>query len=213
MMKNYLNQNIGGNRLFDEEKVKEPKIMFSDCPVCNSKGTLEVKNITENIPYFGDILETSVYCSSCGYQSSDNISLEQNEPSRYTLTINSEKLNTRVAKSQTATITVPELGIKVEPGPKSQGYVSNVEGILSRFEEAVIRAIKLEGENIDSQIEENALNIIELINNVKMGELETLLILEDPFGNSVIDDDDANHELLTPEEAASLKTGFTTIDQ
>jgi len=199
--------------MFDEENLKEPEIMLSDCPVCNSKNTLEVKNITENIPYFGDILETSVYCRNCGYQESDNISLEQNDPSRYTLMISSEKLSSRVAKSQTATITIPELGIKVEPGPKSQGYVSNVEGILSRFEEAVIRAIKLEGENIDPNVENNALDIIELITKIKMGELETLMILEDPFGNSVIDDDDANMELLTQEEVDSLQTGFTTIDQ
>ena len=129
------------------------------------------------------------------------------------MTISSDKLSTRVAKSQTATITIPELGIKVEPGPKSQGYVSNVEGILSRFEEAVIRAIKLEGENIDVDVQENALNIIELITNIKMGDLETVMILEDPFGNSVIDDEDATREILTPEEASLLKTGFTTIDQ
>ena len=199
--------------MFDEENIKEPEIMLSDCPVCNSKKTLEVKNITENIPYFGDILETSVYCRNCGYQESDNISLEQNDPSRYSLVINSQKLSSRVAKSQTATITIPELGIKVEPGPKSQGYVSNVEGILSRFEEAVIRAIKLEGENINPDVENNALDIIEMITKIKMGELETLMILEDPFGNSVIDDDDANMELLTPEEVESLQTGFTTIDQ
>ncbi|RAP51359.1 MAG: hypothetical protein BZ133_03340 [Methanosphaera sp. SHI613] len=187
--------------------------MLSDCPVCHSKNTLEVKNITENIPYFGDILETSVYCTNCGYQESDNISLEQNEPSRYTLKINSDKLSSRVAKSQTATITIPELGLKVEPGPKSQGYVSNVEGILSRFEQAVVRAIKLEGDNIDADVQENALNIIELITNIRMGELETLMILEDPFGNSVIDDDDASYEKLTEEEVSLLKTGFTTINQ
>lgn len=199
--------------MFDENNLKEPEVMLSDCPVCGSKKTLEVKNITENIPYFGDILETSVYCTNCGYQESDNISLEQNDPSRYTLTISGDKLSTRVAKSQTATISIPELGIKVEPGPKSQGYVSNVEGILSRFEEAVIRAIRLEGENIDDDVRENALNIIELITNIKMGELETVMILEDPFGNSVIDDEDATRETLTPEEASLLKTGFTTIDQ
>jgi len=194
---------------FDEKK----DVMLSDCPVCGSKKSLHVTNKTDNIPYFGDILETSVTCDKCGYQSSDSISLEHNEPKRYILEISDEKLNTRVAKSQTATITIPELGLKVEPGPKSQGYVSNVEGILSRFEQAVIRAIKLEGAGISEEVQNNALDILELINNVKMGELQTILILEDPFGNSVIDDEDAESELLTPEEVDKLQTGFTTIDQ
>ncbi|RAP46989.1 MAG: hypothetical protein BZ135_02800 [Methanosphaera sp. rholeuAM6] len=189
------------------------EIMYSDCPVCGGEKTLEVTNRTDNIPYFGDILETSVSCKSCGYQSSDSISLEHNDPVRYTLTIDDSKLNTRVAKSQTATVTIPELGLKVEPGPKSQGYVSNVEGILNRFESAVIRAIKLEGEEIPYEVRENALNIIDYLSKIKIGELSTLLVIEDPFGNSVIDDDDAQKELLKQEEADKLQTGFTTIDQ
>lgn len=189
------------------------EIMYSDCPVCGGQKTLEVTNRTDNIPYFGDILETSVSCKKCGYQSSDNISLEQNDPVRFTLEINDSKLNSRVAKSQTATVSIPDLGLKVEPGPKSQGYVSNVEGILNRFESAVVRAIKLEGDEIDSDVRENALNIIDYLTKIKMGEMSTLLIVEDPFGNSVIDDDDAQKELLTQEEADKLQTGFTTIDQ
>lgn len=197
----------------DEKTFNNDDLMKSDCPVCGGHKTLTVTNKTDNIPYFGDILETSVSCSECGYQSSDSISLEHNDPMRFTLKIDDSKLNTRVAKSQTATITIPLLGLKVEPGPKSQGYVSNVEGILNRFEEAVLKAIKLEGSEISNEIEENALNIIQLITNIKMGELEAELILEDPFGNSVIDDDDVQKELLTQEEADKLQTGFTTIDQ
>lgn len=189
------------------------EIMYSDCPVCGGQKTLEVTNRTDNIPYFGDILETSVLCKECGYQSSDSISLSQNDPMRFILEIDESKLNTRVAKSQTATLTIPDLGLKVEPGPKSQGYVSNVEGILNRFESAIVRALTLEGENIDKTVEDNALNLIEKLASIKMGELSTKLVLEDPFGNSVIDDEDAVKELLSSEEAEKLQTGFTTIDQ
>lgn len=189
------------------------EIMYSDCPLCGGQKTLEVTNRTDNIPYFGDILETAVLCKECGYQSSDSISLSQNDPMRFILEIDESKLNTRVAKSQTATLTIPDLGLKVEPGPKSQGYVSNVEGILNRFESAIVRALTLEGENIDKTVEENALNLIEKLASIKMGELSTKLVLEDPFGNSVIDDEDAVKELLSSEEAEKLQTGFTTIDQ
>ena len=189
------------------------EIMYSDCPVCGGQKTLEVTNRTDNIPYFGDILETSVLCKECGYQSSDSISLSQNDPMRFILEIDESKLNTRVAKSQTATLTIPDLGLKVEPGPKSQGYVSNVEGILNRFESAIVRALTLEGENIDKTVEDNALDLIEKLASIKMGELSTKLVLEDPFGNSVIDDEDAVKELLSSEEAEKLQTGFTTIDQ
>ncbi len=196
----------------DEETSNSNNNMRSDCPVCGGKNTLQVTSKTDNIPYFGDILETTVNCEKCGYQSSDNISLEQNDPSRYTMEISNEKLDTRIAKSQTATVTIPELGLKVEPGPKSQGYVSNVEGILTRFEEAVERALKLESDDVTPEIEENASSILEMINEIKLGNFSTILILEDPFGNSVIDDEDAHKDLLTPEEVELLNTGFATID-
>ena len=197
-----------------EDNIKyDNEIMYSDCPVCGGVKTLEVTNRTDNIPYLGDILETAVSCKNCGYQSSDSISLEHNDPIKFTLKIDDSKLDSRVAKSQTATVTIPELGLKVEPGPKSEGYVSNVEGILNRFESAVVRALKLEGDEIDPVVRENALDIIENIAKIKLGELSTTLILEDPFGNSVIDDDDAEKEFLTQEEADKLQTGFTTIDQ
>ncbi|MBP3800305.1 MAG: hypothetical protein ILA19_04935, partial [Bacilli bacterium] len=38
-----------------------------------------------------------------------------------------ETLSVRVVRSQSATVTIPEIGVKVEPGPKSEGYVTNVE--------------------------------------------------------------------------------------
>jgi zinc finger protein len=197
----------------EENIVYNNEIMYSNCPVCGGENTLEITNRTDNIPYFGDILETAVSCKNCGYQSSDSISLEHNEPMRFKLKIDSSKLSSRVAKSQTATISIPDLGLKVEPGPKSQGYVSNVEGILNRFESAVLRAIKLEGESIDHDVQENALNIIDCLTRIKLGELSALMILEDPFGNSVIDDDDVDKEILTSEEAEKLQTGFATFDQ
>jgi len=197
----------------EENIVYNNEIMYSNCPVCGGENTLEITNRTDNIPYFGDILETAVSCKNCGYQSSDSISLEHNEPMRFKLKIDSSKLSSSVAKSQTATISIPDLGLKVEPGPKSQGYVSNVEGILNRFESAVLRAIKLEGESIDPDVQENALNIIDCLTQIKLGELSALMILEDPFGNSVIDDDDVDKEILTPEEAEKLQTGFATFDQ
>lgn len=190
---------------------KQDNEMRSDCPVCNSENTLIVTNKTDNIPYFGNILETAVRCENCGYQSADNICLDHHDPSRYTLKIDPEKLNSRVAKSQTATLSIPELGLKVEPGSKSQGYVSNVEGILNRFEDAVNQALLLNDGN--DEIQDNALAILRNIFAVKSGDKTVDLILEDPFGNSMIDDDDAKMEILTQQEAESLETGFTIIDE
>lgn len=184
--------------------------MMADCPVCKAKGTLKVTSKTEQIPYFGEILESTVQCSQCGYKHSDTICLDQKEPVRYTLEVHKEMLNTRIVKSPSATVTIPELGLKVEPGPKSQGYVSNVEGVLNRFEEAVVRALKMTDEET---IRENALKILEEIVQVKSGERSATIVLEDPFGHSMIDHENAEHRKLTEDEIKNLRTGFATIEK
>ena len=59
----------------------------TDCPVCKCKNTLEMTSKTEKIPYFGEIMESTILCSECGYRHSDTICLEQKEPVRYSLII------------------------------------------------------------------------------------------------------------------------------
>jgi zinc finger protein ZPR1 len=183
--------------------------MKGDCPVCQSKGTLEFASKTENIPYFGEIMESTVKCSQCGYKHSDTICLEQKEPVRYSMSIKKDNLNARVVKSQTATVSIPELGLKVEPGTKCQGYVSNIEGIMNRFEDAVNTALNFVE---DDESKNNALKILEGIEKVKIGEKEVEIIIEDPFGHSVIIHEDAEKRKLTLEEIESLKTGFITFE-
>jgi zinc finger protein len=184
--------------------------MKTNCPVCNGKNTMDVITRTENIPYFGDIMESLVSCQKCGYKHSDVICLEQKTPIRYALTIKKDKLSTRVVKSQTATISIPELGLKVEPGPKSIGYVSNIEGVLNRFQEAVETAINLFE---DDESQKNGKTILKQIEDVRIGNMTVEIIIEDPFGHSVIAHPEVDKRELTLDEIKNLKTGFTTFDQ
>lgn len=182
--------------------------MRIDCPVCKCENSMVVITKTENIPYFGEIMESTAKCHDCGYKHSDMICLEQKEPVKYTLKVNKSNLNARVIKSQSATISIPELGLKVEPGPRSQGYISNIEGVLNRFHDAVRMASNLVEEE---QSKENASNILKEIEKVKTGENIVTVVIEDPFGHSMIIHADASKRNLSPEEIKTLKTGFTTF--
>lgn len=184
--------------------------MKTNCPVCGGKNTMDVITRTENIPYFGDIMESLVSCPQCGYKHSDVICLEQKEPVRYALTIQKDKLSTRVVKSQTATISIPKLGLKVEPGPKSIGYVSNIEGVLNRFQEAVETALNLFE---DEESQKNGNIILKQIEDIRTGTIDVELILEDPFGHSVIAHPQVDKRKLTLDEIKNLKTGFATFEQ
>lgn len=184
--------------------------MVADCPVCKIKGSLRVKTITEEIPYFGEVMETTLLCSECGYKHSDIICLEAKEPVQYSLKVDKSKMNVRVVKSQSATINIPELGVKVEPGPQSQGYVSNIEGVLNRFEKAVQTAFKwAENENT----KKNALNLLDDIEKIKNGEKKVTLIIQDPFGHSLVEDKEADKKIMEEDELKNLKTGFLTFEK
>ncbi len=183
--------------------------MFADCPICNAHQSMEVTTKTEKIPYFGEIMESTLLCSECGYKHSDTICIDQKDPVKYTLIVGKDNLNARVVKSQSTTITIPEIGLKVEPGPQSQGYVSNVEGVLNRFEKAVKTALSWAEEDYAKK---NAVQILEDIERVKNGQKEVTLVLEDPFGHSIVMDEMAVKSELTVEEIENLETGFTTFE-
>ena len=40
-------------------------------------------------------------------------------------------------RSSSCTVRIVELGLEVEPGDNATGYISNVEGVLNRFSDAI----------------------------------------------------------------------------
>ena len=183
--------------------------MKMDCPVCGGKNTATYTTQTHELAYFGEIVESTIQCERCGFRHNDIITTEQKDPAKHSLIISKKNLDSRVVRSQSATVSLPEIGIKVEPGPKSEGYISNVEGVLIRFRDATERALNM---FTDAKSQENGKKVLENINKVLDGEMETLLLIEDPFGQSKIMDVRAKTEPLTDEELKHLKTGFTVID-
>lgn len=184
--------------------------MIIKCPACSVEG--KAKSIMKEleIPHFGKVLETSIQCPECGFKHSDIIALEQNDPAKYVLEINKNTLTVRVVRSQSATVIIPEIGVKVEPGPKSEGYVTNVEGMLNRFEDATKTALML-FEDEESQI--NGKNTLNAIQELKKGNGTATLIILDPFGQSKIVSDSAKILEIPEEELSELKTGFSIIEE
>ncbi len=165
------------------------------CPCCNTD--IEYLYKTENIPYFSDILIISAICPACGYKFVDTQLLKHGEPARYTVAIDSvDDLSVRVVRSMSASIEMPELGVRIDPGPQCQGFVSNVEGVLDRIVTVVNMALR---GGTDAE-KENAAALLADIAKVKIGAFPVTLILEDPSGNSGIESERATKEAYTPEE-------------
>ncbi|OPX73929.1 MAG: ZPR1 zinc-finger domain protein [Methanoregulaceae archaeon PtaU1.Bin059] len=152
------------------------------CPACGTE--IEYLYQTENIPYFFEILLISALCPECGYRLADTQLLKNAEPSRWELSIESpEDLNIRVVRSMNGIISIPELGVQVDPGPACEGFISNVEGVLNRIDRVVESVI---GWTEDAEELKNATTLREKIADVKEGKLGVTLRIDDPTGNSAI---------------------------
>jgi len=181
----------------------------TNCPLC--KNSIIITWQPDNIPFFGDVVHTCFQCD-CGFKYADTMILTQREPVRFSLDVNSpDDLDIRVIRSISGTIRIPELGINIEPGPASESYVSNVEGVLCRIEDVVGMVTRWEDEppgNI-----ERAHEILWSLQQVRLGKLCITIIIEDPMGNSAIISDKASIDVLTPEEAEGLKTGEIILEK
>ena len=163
------------------------------CPFCK-ESTLTLIEEEREIPYFGKCFLMSMACTSCKYHSSDIEVAENHGPTSYTFTIKSKKdLNVRVVKSGLATIRIPQLKMSVTPGPVSLGYISNIEGVLTRFKSII------QGQR-DSAEEESekrtAKNLLKKLWKVELGEEQLKIVIEDPSGNSAIISKDAEVKKL-----------------
>ena len=171
-------------------------VVAGPCPVCNEE--IEYIYQTEEIPYFSEILIISALCPSCGFRFVDTQLLKNAEPSRWQLTIAShEDLSVRVIRSMNATVSVPELGVRIDPGPACEGFVSNVEGVLARVEK-VLNGMLLGNDDADER--ERIQILMDRIAEVREGRLAVTLVLEDPTGNSAILADRAVVCPYVPEE-------------
>jgi len=170
------------------------------CPYCNTE--IEYIYHTENIPYFSDILIISAICSSCGYKYVNTQILTEKEPVRYEMIVKAgEDLSIRIIRSMSASLEVPELGVRIDPGPACEGFISNVEGVLDRIEKIVKGALNWGND----EEQENARLLLDRIAEVKCGSFPITLILEDPSGNSAIVSDKAKKESYIPEPECGLE--------
>ena len=164
------------------------KLENQPCPVCHKK-TLVLSEEEMDIPYFGKTYLFSMACTTCKYSKSDVEAEETKEPCRITFEVQKEEdMKVRVVKSSEGSIKIPQLRMSVESGPASDGYISNIEGLLTRFEKIIEDERDIAE---DDDVKTHAKNLLKKIRKVKWGEMPIKVIIEDPTGNSAIISDRA----------------------
>ena len=170
-----------------EQKTEDGDFEHQPCPLCSQK-TLILTEREIEVPYFGKVYLFSMTCNNCKYHKADVEAIEQKEPVKYEFEISSEEdMKVRVVKSSEAIVKLPHLA-EITPGPASQGYVTNIEGILNRVKYQIEAAKEMEE---DETAKKKAKNMLKKITRITWGQERQKLIIEDPSGNSAIISDRA----------------------
>jgi len=159
---------------------KETYIYKTSCPYCN-KGTLIINEIIYNVPGLEDVLLVSKRCTSCGYKHTNLLPLKKKRHTRIYIKVSREKdLKTKILRSNTSTIEIPEIGAELSPGLIASTFITNIEGILQRFLDALstMKILDISGES------EKVIEVKKKIEQMARGKIPFTVIIDDPLGIS-----------------------------
>lgn len=164
-----------------------------DCMICGKKElTLHEEEV--DIPHFGKTFVFGMYCNACGYRKQDLEPAEKHPGCEYTIEIDSEAdMSIKIVKASTGTLKIPRI-ITMEAGENSNGFITNIEGLLERVKKAVQAAA--DNEEDDKAAKKKAKNMIKKINKVIFGQEKLKIVLSDPEGNSAIISDKVTKKKL-----------------
>ena len=181
------------------------------CPSCDSDNVV-ISQTEYNVEHFGTVLFNTIRCSKCGYKHTDVLSLEKREPIRVRAKIDSlANLDIKVIKSGTATVSIPEFGATITPGPNSEGFITNVEGVLAKVEDALTFMLS----SADAEHVKLGQKILGEIRKARDSEPHFTIIIEDPLGNSSLvasDPSKIEKRRLTKDELREIRFGQYASD-
>ncbi|RDX78180.1 Zinc finger protein ZPR1-like protein, partial [Mucuna pruriens] len=184
------------------------------CMRCGENGI--TRFLLTLIPHFRKILLSAFECPHCGERNNEVQFAGEIQPRGccYSLVIPSgehKMLNRQVVKSESATIKIPELEFEIPPEAQ-RGSLSTVEGILMRAADE-LQALQEERKKVAPETAEAIDQFLVKLRACATGESAFTFILDDPAGNSFIENPFAPSSdpsltikfyERTPEQQASL---------
>lgn len=172
----------------DEEAENPLHQIESLCMRCRENGTTRL--LLTQIPHFREVVLMAFECPHCGEKNNEVQFAGQLQPHGCVYTLNVpenalEVLNRQVVKSDSASIKVPELDFEVPPEAQ-RGTLSTVEGVLLRAGNE-LQALQEERRKIDPKTAEALDHFLVNLNLCATGKKPFTFIVDDPAGNSFIE--------------------------
>ncbi|KAA3480087.1 zinc finger protein ZPR1-like [Gossypium australe] len=180
------------------------------CMRCTQNGI--TRFLLTSIPHFRKVLLSAFECPHCGERNNEVQFAGEIQPKgcHYRLEVQpgDPKLFSRqVVKSESATIKIPELDFEIPPEAQ-RGSLSTVEGILVRAIDG-LQALQEERKKVDPQTGEAIDQFLLKLRACATGESAFTFILDDPAGNSFIE----NPFAPSPDPSLSIKFYDRTPEQ
>lgn len=104
---------------------------------------------------------------------------------------------------------MPELGVSIKPGMNAEGFISNVEGVLTRIEDV----LRFMTRSVEGRKKQKADLVLKKVQRAREGKLRVTVVLKDPFGNSGIVSKKVKRRRMSTRELDRLKSGEHAIAQ
>uniref|UniRef100_A0AAR2IWW7 Zinc finger protein 259 n=1 Tax=Pygocentrus nattereri TaxID=42514 RepID=A0AAR2IWW7_PYGNA len=169
-----------------EDEDAQPTEVESLCMNCYENG--KTRLLLTRIPFFREIIISSFTCHHCHWTNTEIQSAGriQEQGVSYTLRIKSKQdMNREVVKTDSATTRIPELDFEI-PAFTQKGSLSTIEGLLDRAvagleqDQPIRRAT-------DPDVADKIDQFIQRLKKLKDVEEEFTLIIDDPSGNSFVE--------------------------
>ncbi|XP_027858369.1 zinc finger protein ZPR1 [Xiphophorus couchianus] len=183
-------ENVRGGNIFRElsadDEEWQPTEIESLCMNCYQNGTTRM--LLTKIPFFKEIIVSSFSCAHCGWSNTEIQSAGriQDQGVCYTLEVKTKQdLNREVVKADCAVTKIPELDFEIPPFTQ-KGSLSTIEGLLGRAV-AGLEQDQPARRAAEPQVAEKIDEFIQKLKKLKDVEHEFTLVIEDPSGNSFVE--------------------------
>ncbi|KAG7551520.1 Zinc finger ZPR1-type [Arabidopsis thaliana x Arabidopsis arenosa] len=185
-------------------------VVESMCMRCEENGT--TRFLLTLIPHFRKVLISAFECPHCGERNNEVQFAGEIQPRGccYNLEVlagDVKIFDRQVVKSESATIKIPELDFEIPPEAQ-RGSLSTVEGILARAADE-LSALQEERKKVDPKTAEAIDQFLSKLRACAKAETSFTFILDDPAGNSFIE----NPHAPSPDPSLTIKFYERTPEQ
>ncbi|XP_029357890.1 zinc finger protein ZPR1 isoform X2 [Echeneis naucrates] len=172
----------------DLEAMRNEVLVFNtNCPECNAPASTNMKLV--QIPHFKEVIIMATNCDSCGHRTNEVKSGGATEElgTRISLHVTDISDMTRdVLKSETCSVLIPELEFELGMAALG-GKFTTVEGLLKDIKDLTVSKNPfICGDSGPSSQMQKLIEFGEKIDKVVAGEMDIHVILDDPAGNSYL---------------------------